>query len=212
MVRSTVVPLAVCVLVAVPTASAVKGAGRQAASAPVGEVIEWSKDARLSKDSFKATAPAVAVATAHGWVGLEVEWECREDKPISHARAVFDPAQSWWRSAAEGNLWGTVDVDSMSRSQLENRRTLAEREADLLRHEQLHFDLTELAARKIRQQLDGLQKACETPGATADIEQAINDIEHGWMDEQAAYDKQTGHGTNLVRQRQWELRVRRALQ
>lgn len=197
---------------AVLAVTAVPAAGRQAASAPAGDLIEWSKDARLSTANFKAKAPSVAVAASHSWVGLDVQWECHEGKGISSARAVFDPAQSWWRSASDVNLWGTVDVDSMSRSQLESRRTAAQLDDDLLRHEQLHFDLTELAARKIRQQLDGLQKACATPGATAAIEKAIDGIEREWLDEQAVYDKQTDHGTNLVRQRQWELRVRRALQ
>jgi hypothetical protein len=172
--------------------------------------IEWSRNVKLTQRDFRSRAPASAVDTAHSWVGLDVAWECREGEARSHARAIFDPDQSWWRSGTS-SIWGGID-DGLSRSQLENRRTAAERDQDLLRHEQLHFDLTELSARRIRTQFEDLPRMCATPAGDGPISAAVADIERAWTEEQSRYDKDTGHGANRVTQRQWELRVRRQLE
>ena len=193
--------LAACALASVVAVTAAYAAGP----------IEWAKDVKLSLQDFKQKVPAASTDTAHSWVGLDVSWECREGRSESHAHAIFDPQQSWWRGSVP-SLWGGLDESSMSRSQLENRRTSAERDQDLLRHEQLHFDLTELVARKIRKQFEALPRICATPGATDAVEKAIAAIEREWHDEQARYDRETDHGAGQVKQRQWELRVREALE
>jgi hypothetical protein len=180
-------------------------AARVFAAAP----IEWSKNVPLTQRDFRSKVPSSASDTAHSWVGLDVTWECREGEARSHARAIFDPDQSWWRTGTPA-IWGGLD-EGLSRTQLENRRTPAERDQDLLRHEQLHFDLTEISARKIRKQFEDLSRACATPGGDRRIGTAVADIERAWAEEQSRYDKDTDHGANRVTQRQWELRVRRQL-
>jgi len=172
--------------------------------------IEWSKNVKLTQRDFRGKVPASATDTAHSWVGLDVAWECRGGEARSHARAIFDPDQSWWRTGTP-SIWGGIN-EGLSRSQLENRRTAAERDQDLLRHEQLHFDLTELSARKIRRQFEDLPRACATPAGDSRISAAILDIERAWTDEQSRYDNDTDHGANRVTQRQWELRVLRQLE
>jgi hypothetical protein len=172
--------------------------------------IEWSKNRKLSQRDFKSKVPAAASDTAHSWVGLDVAWECREGEARSHARAIFDPDQSWWRPA-NASIWGGIN-EGLSRSQLEHRRTASERDMDLLRHEQLHFDLTELSARRIRKQLEDLSLACATPGGDGHIGTAIAEIERAWTEEQSRYDRDTDHGADTVTQRKWELRVRRRLE
>ena len=171
--------------------------------------IEWSKNVKLTQRDFRSKVPASAIDTAHSWVGLDVAWECREGEARSQARAIFDPDQSWWRTGTP-SLWGGIN-EGLSRSQLENRRTAGERDQDLLRHEQLHFDLTELSARKIRKQFEDLSRACATPAGDGRISAAVVEIERAWTDEQSRYDKDTDHGANRVTQRQWELRVLRQL-
>lgn len=164
-VRFPLVLLAACVLAAVLAASAVGAAAGQAASAYGSEVLAWSREIRLTKGHFKAKVPSAEREAAHSWVGLDVSWECREGRGSWYASAVFDPARSWWPPPIPGVFRGIIG-DGMSRAELESRRTALQRDdEDLLRHEQLHFDLTELAARKIRQRLEGLQRACATPGA-----------------------------------------------
>jgi hypothetical protein len=181
-----------------------------AASAYAAEPIEWSKNVKLTQRDFRSKVPASASDTAHSWVGLDVAWECREGEARSHARAIFDPDQSWWRTGTP-SMWGGIN-EGLSRSELENRRTAAERDLDLLRHEQLHFDLTELSARKIRKQFEDLPRACATPGGDSGISAAVVEIERTWTEEQSRYDKDTDRGANRVAQRQWELRVRRQLE
>lgn len=178
-------------------------------SAYAAEPIEWSSTVKLAPMDFRNKVPPSATDGAHAWVALDVAWECRDGIARSHARATFDPDQSWWRGGTP-NIWGGVE-EGLSRSQLDNRRTSAQRDQDLLQHEQLHFDLTELAARKIRRELDDLARACTTPGSNDAIGNAVAAIEGAWSDEQARYDKDTDHGTNGVKQRQWELRVRKEL-
>lgn len=167
--------------------------------------LEWTKSVKLTQKDFRSKVPSSATDAAHSWVGLDVAWECLEGRARSHARAVFDPDQSWWRGSA-ANIWGGIE-EGLSRAQLDSRRTASERDRDLLRHEQLHFDLTELAARKIRQQFDVLPQICATPGRNAEVERSISAIQRAWSEEQIRYDNDTGHGTNQWKQREWERRI-----
>jgi hypothetical protein len=173
--------------------------------------IEWSKNVKLTERDFRKKAPDSGTDSAHSWVGLEVSWECREAEPRSQVVAIFDPDQSWWRSTTT-SIWGGGVEEGLSRSQLENRRTPAERDRDLLRHEQLHFDLTELSARQIRKHLEQHSRVCAVPGSHAEIDAAIADLQREWTAEQSKYDKETDHGANRVKQRQWELRVKREIE
>lgn len=191
--------LAVCALAPVLAVAVLRAAGP----------IEWSSSAKLTPGDFQGKAPAASDHAAHSWVALDVAWECRDGKASSSIRAVFDPSQSWWRSTAP-SMWGGVE-EGLSRTQLDNRRTAAERDRDLLLHEQLHFDLTELAARKIRKTLDDLKTRCTTPAGSEGYADAIAAIEREWTAEQGRYDRETGHGTNPVVQRRWESRVRQEL-
>jgi uncharacterized protein DUF922 len=176
-------------------------------ASPAGGPIEWSKDVKLTQLDFKQKVPIAATDAAHSWVGIDIEWECRDDKPDVAVRATFDPDQSWWRGSVP-SLWGGLDA-GLSRSQLQDRRTAAQRDDDLLRHEQLHFDLTELAARKIRRELDRL--VCLDPTNKAAVAKVIEELERAWLAEQARYDQETDHGTDQPAQREWDRRVRREL-
>jgi predicted secreted Zn-dependent protease len=81
----------------------------------------------------------------------------------------------------------------------------------LLRHEQTHFDLTELAARRLRKHLAELRDPCIDTATPREIDRVI--AEHGqqWEQEQKLYDRQTGHGTNAARQQFWDRQTREQL-
>ena len=72
----------------------------------------------------------------------------------------------------------------------------------LLKHEQLHFDITELYARKMRQQLSQKNPDKEKSISSA-IQKTYNSIVIDLNDEQNRYDKETIHGTNEIKQLQW---------
>ena len=83
---------------------------------------------------------------------------------------------------------------------------LAERNERLLRHEQLHFDITELYARKIDSALTSFQ-GCYPKQYSRAI-QIHDSLIIEWNKFQELYDKETGHSVNDSAQFQWEKKIR----
>jgi hypothetical protein len=150
-------------------------------------LIEWSADRALTIEDFKAKVPARATSASLSSVAIEASWECIGGSGTSRARAVFDPSRSWWRE-------GRDDGDHA-----------------LLAHERLHFDLTELWARKIRAVLKALPAACRASGNAHALDAAVEQMEHKWLEEQKQYDKETANGINAVKQQAWSKKVAQAL-
>jgi hypothetical protein len=193
-------------LCAVAIVLALCGAARAFSQAPADRsaFIEWSTDRKLDIKDFKAKVPALSWEASRSWVAIEADWGCREGQAFSESRAVFDPSRSWWRNA-DSNIWQGSD-DSLLLS------TRDDHGRGLLAHEQLHFDLTEVWARKVRAQFfKALPEACRVPGGTRGIEKAIADIERDWEREQKIYDDETDHGANAVQQKVWALKTEKAL-
>jgi hypothetical protein len=81
----------------------------------------------------------------------------------------------------------------------------------LLRHEQLHFDIAELVARRLR-------RACsiQRPRSYREAEQVFELLYREytgaeWQQLNSSYDMETKHGTIEAKQRQWEARIAREL-
>ena len=191
-----------CAVIIVVAASGMARPGAQeSGNRPA--LIEWADGRKLTIQDFKGKIPPSTGDASHSWVAIDASWECRDGKGSSQARATFDSNRSWWR-AANANLWGTVDdATPMAPPQDADR--------ELLAHEQLHFDLTELWVRKIRAQFKTLPAVCATPGGASAFEKAIADMERDWRAEQEKYDTDTGHGTDALQQRAWAGRVANAL-
>lgn len=79
----------------------------------------------------------------------------------------------------------------------------------LLAHEQLHFDIAELYARKIRQRFSELKIAKEAR-FTAYLD-AYNILWKACRTYQKQYDRETAHGRNLLVNLNWEERVGKQL-
>jgi hypothetical protein len=128
------------------------------------------------------------------WIAIDATWQCdASGELVASTRATFDPTQSWWRLG-------------------QTSETLSPRDVQLLQHEQLHFDLTEIAVRKIRKRLEeDFRNACARPGGTAEIREFIADVDRALQAEQRQYDRETTHGTNASAQQRWEARIRRDL-
>ena len=73
---------------------------------------------------------------------------------------------------------------------------------ELLKHEQLHFDITELYARKMRQQISKISFQNEKNASLA-IQKIYNSVTTAFNNEQDEYDKETEHGINKAKQKQW---------
>ncbi len=83
------------------------------------------------------------------------------------------------------------------------------RDADGLKHEQGHFDITEIYARKLR-------KECSQNNFTIkNVQNKLNDIyksnAKAWEKEQSKYDNETQHHLNTAAQLQWNERIAKEL-
>jgi hypothetical protein len=160
------------------------GEGR---SDPDAERIAWARDGRLAWTDFTGKAPAASAEASGSCVGFDVSWECTEDATLTFAvRAVFDRSQSWVRAGSEDNA--------------------------LLDHEQRHFDLTEVFARRLRKRFTELKDSCKNPqGVRQILDAATIDMYREWGLANKKYDEETGRGTEARGQRAWDLRIREEL-
>jgi predicted secreted Zn-dependent protease len=80
----------------------------------------------------------------------------------------------------------------------------------LLAHEQMHFDLTEVHARLLRQKLARTPGLCGSDKAR--FGKIVDGYFAGWKTEQDQYDQESNHGLNQQQQRKWEEKIARRLQ
>jgi hypothetical protein len=182
-----------------------------AAVALAQQPIHWSAERKLTKDDFKGRVPAGTEHASLSWINIDTEWECDGTTLVASARASFDPSRSWWRHS-QGNIWGSAgERVSSSRAQQDARRSLVERDLQLLEHEQLHFDLAEAVARKIRARFGDFTDACADPHGTDAVREMIVRADRELQEEQQRYDRETSHGLDARTQDQWRRRIRSLL-
>ena len=85
-------------------------------------------------------------------------------------------------------------------------------DARLLEHEQGHFDLAEIYARRLSRALRGLPEACEDIEETRTLIQTLLNLNQQELEEeQRRYDIETRHGTSKRKQGTWTDALRRRL-
>ena len=170
-----------------PLAFVLLGAGPVAAQQvklPPG-AIRWSASRPLTVADFKGRPKSAEGHAALTSANINTGATCRSNVFAGTAQASFDPATSWVREP------GTMTPA-------------------LLRHEQLHFDIAEVYARRLRQQLAAVHTTCDRLGTTFDrISQATY---AAWQQAEDTYDRDSNHGLQHERQAQWEAQVRQQLQ
>ncbi len=140
--------------------------------------ILWQPNKPLVWADFKGTAGPDEKLHALTSADLNVQVSCSNNKLTVNVEAVFRPLESWTRSA-----------DS----------------APLLRHEQVHFDLTEVHARLMRLSLLKLRMTCEQ--AQTQLQPLIDAAFTVWQREQDRYDEESRHGLDAKGQARWEQQV-----
>ena len=151
---------------------------------PPKELLAWSADRPLTWADFKGRPntgdPLHALTTAN--IGAQIG--CQDYVFSANVQATFTPSESWVKSP---------HTESTA----------------LLHHEQVHFDLTEVHARQLRQKLKTLKFDCEH------LQPAFNNVMKvaiaNWQREQQRYDVDTNHGLNLVKQKTWDEQVQQRL-
>lgn len=80
----------------------------------------------------------------------------------------------------------------------------------LLAHEQLHFDITELHARKLRLLFSKLKNPQNLKNE--DFQKIINNAFQDWQQMEEDYDRSTNHGLIVVNQKIWETTIAKAIE
>jgi predicted secreted Zn-dependent protease len=115
---------------------------------------------------------------------IALNTSCEGDRLASAVTSTFLPQTSWVKSAY------TVD----------------RRAEETLKHEQAHFDLSEVLARRLRAALRDFQSSCNGTDAARVALYAKYQNEDATL--QRRYDRETAHGTDSRQQQIWEARIR----
>ena len=148
----------------------------------------WSAARPLAWRDFQGTPPLTGQEGAKTAYYLSSIWKCRGQVFDFRVVAAFRPRQSW--------------VKPMVLTDSAQRRTI-------LGHEQTHFDLAELQARRMRRALGNLQAACRKP--EAELGALVDRLLEQDKVEQRRYDAETNHGLLAAEQTAWTLETRRQL-
>lgn len=144
--------------------------------------IRWQYDRPLSYSDFRGTPDKkeLAALTASG---IEVTYEMKQNKFQAVVKASFFPEESWIRKHA--------------------------RNAYVLRHEQMHFDITEWHSRELRKKL---ASARFSPSDEEKLKALIQQHYDNWQKTQRSFDLETHHGLNKTQQARWEKKIAKALE
>ena len=146
--------------------------------------IVWNQHQKLKWSDFQALPDTLSTYRAMTYVQVGLKYEEYQNYIAFDIPTYFYKNLSWTKS---------------------NKNDL------LLRHEQLHFDMAELMARKIRKAFEEFE--INNPNSIyEDLKQIYKKYYGTELDSyNAQYDKQTDHGTIESKQIEWELKIRNEL-
>lgn len=147
--------------------------------------VIWSASRHLTWDDFKGPIVNAEVAeAAHLEYGLFYGVRCTGRTIRFDVIAAMLPGDSWVKG-------------SVLESPADNARTL--------KHEQTHFDLTEVYARKMRRYFAGLYEPCLR--SNEDLAALADGLIKSEAAEQKRYDEDTRNGRRADRQQVWDADV-----
>jgi hypothetical protein len=143
------------------------------------DTIYWSESDRLEWGDF-AGQPRheykdISALTSSGIVHYK---GCKNGKINYKVRAYFEKMESWVKDEA--------------------------RTTHHLEHEQIHFDITELYARKLRKILADRNFSCEEEAA---FEQCVNLFVESWHQDQQSFDLHSRHSMDKNAQKAWYYKI-----
>jgi len=143
-------------------------------------MIPWEEETKLKWSDFKGKANKMSNYEALTYAGIEFQVGYQGNDYQISIVSTFDKKSSW---------------------------TKEKKDAELLQHEQLHFDITELYARKFRRII--LEKNFKTTGKDLikEIQKINKEIGGELKAMQNQYDKQSNHSNNKKMQKYWEEKI-----
>ena len=151
------------------------------------EKISWTEDRKLTWADFKAVpnGPADYVASTNS--GVSFAYSYRERNGVGEIEYTvlgnFYPDLSWYRPTKVSDY--------------------------ILAHEQMHFDISELFARKLRKELSVIPRDKNFKN-NAEVIYEQNELDRRKM--QSQYDLDTDHSNNKVEEYRWRDLVARQLE
>jgi hypothetical protein len=144
---------------------------------PQEEVIVWSESQRLTWNDFRGKPePRNSIASTH--YSLKKKLTDHGNSATVKVIAVFYPNDSWKRKKKKG----------------------------VLAHEQRHFDIVELFARKLRKQIQsGIYENYDD--LVAKVNRYYDETDRELDAYQDRYDRMTSHSRNSRRQAKWNSKV-----
>ncbi len=150
------------------------------------EGVLWDANKRLSWSDFKGKVPPAAEPAATTASGISYRYSANlihhEVKLDFEVNAYFYPNESWYKPEVCDEL--------------------------ILSHEQLHFDIAELFARKMRNKL---RRTSFSDNVKQEIRDIYQDILQELQDFQDQYDWETGYSRNAKKQLEWNRKIAKAL-
>jgi hypothetical protein len=152
------------------------------------ETISWSSANLLTWDDFKGDAPSNPRAAAITASGITYRFSTSGTKDNLKVDFKIDtyfyPTKSWYQP----HLCDEV----------------------ILGHEQLHFDISELFARKFKKRLN--EQKFNHDNVKAKVKAVYREINIELDDFQNLYDTETNFSRDLDKQEEWKLKITKALQ
>ncbi|MDC6367073.1 MULTISPECIES: DUF922 domain-containing protein [Flavobacteriaceae] len=146
------------------------------------EGVPWSMEKRLTWSDFKGKVPPAAVPAATTASGISYSYTANLIHHEVHldfeVNAYFYPNESWYKPDICDDL--------------------------TLSHEQLHFDIAELFARKMR---DKLKRTSFSDNVKAEIRKIYQEILKELQDYQELYDWETDFSRKRAKQLEWNQKV-----
>ena len=150
------------------------------------DTITFRKYDTLKWSDFKADAPANSPFSASVSSGMSYKWS------YSTAAGIID-----FQYSIEAKLYRNLSWSIYKKEKKE-----------VLDHEQLHFEITELFTRKFRK---ALSEYVVKRNIRKDVANIYANIEKQRVEMQLLYDKETNHSINKESQLAWEKKVSKLL-
>jgi predicted secreted Zn-dependent protease len=141
------------------------------------DLIKWNATQKLSWSDYKASPNTESDAAASTTTYLGIEYKISSSNFKFKIESTFSKKHSWGLHKTEY----------------------------ILAHEQGHFDIAEIFARKLNKEMKAYQFKKQT--YQKDLDKIYNDILDAKEEMQNSYDEETNHSINKEKQKQWFSRI-----
>jgi hypothetical protein len=144
--------------------------------------LPWEPSVKLTWEDFQGAPDESSTNKAMSHSTVTYDYKAQKEVIQVEATAVFDRKSSWVSPAKNAKSPG------------------------LLKHEQLHFDMTELMARRIRKEIS-VYISKDIPSTQAYIDQVHAKYQAELDAQNQLYDTETNHGVTESKQKKWETKI-----